>query len=347
MSKTYSLSQLGWSPFFQQQLTLELWQETTPARIIEVQRSGFILASESGDLSLQRTPSTQDVTIGDWVLIDPLKHVVKRLERNTLLSRKAAGEKVAQQNIAANVDTLFIVCSANQDFNLNRVERYLAIAHEAGAQPVVVLSKVDLCEDASAFIAQLQRLDPMLLVEGINCLDSKSVQALRPWCSTGKTIALLGSSGVGKSTLVNSLTDSHQQQTGDIRHDDDKGKHTTTARSVHFLLDGGLLIDTPGMRELQLADCERGVDSTFGDIVALSEQCRFSDCRHDQEPGCAVRQAIENGQLEQRRLNSYLKLKREQQINSATLAEKRAREKGLSKMYKRVQEEARKNKQAF
>ena len=346
MSKTYSLTQLGWSPFFQQQLSFEQWQACKAARVMEVHRSGFVLAAEAGQITLERLPSMQDFAIGDWLLLDQENRVECRLERSSLLSRKAAGETVAQQNIAANVDTLFIVCSANQDFNLNRVERFLALAHEAGAQPVVVLSKVDQCESPEDYLDQLRGLDPMLMVEGINCLEPASTDSLRSWCSNGKTVALLGSSGVGKSTLVNTLIGVDEQQTGDIRHDDDKGKHTTTARSVHFLATGGLLIDTPGMRELQLADCDKGLEATFSDIVDLAEQCRFADCQHQSEPGCAVKRAIENGELDARRLRNYLKLEREQSINSATLAEKRARDKDLSKMYKRVQGEARRYKNA-
>lgn len=344
MSKIYALPQLGWKPFFQQQLSLEEWQDNIPARIIEVHRSILVVETEQGRKTIERNVHMHNAAIGDWLLTDSESRFIRLLEPSSLISRKAAGETVAQQNIAANVDTLFIVCSANQDFNLNRIERYMAIANEAGAQPVVVLSKIDECPEPQTYIDKVQALDPMLIVQGVNGLDPESVASLQEWCSQGKTVALLGSSGVGKSTLVNTLLGQQVQSTGDIRHDDDKGKHTTTSRSLHFLPEGGILIDTPGMRELQLADCEEGLDATFKDILALAEQCRFADCHHQSEPGCAVKQAIEDGQLEERRLNNYLKLGREQSFNSATLAEKRARDKGLSKMYRRVQNESRKMK---
>lgn len=344
MSQIYSLSQLGWKPFYQQQLSLEEWHDCQPARVIEVHRSRVVVVSESACLDIDRLPKMDNLTIGDWLLINGEGQFVRPLERSSLLFRKAPGTSIGRQNIAANVDTLFIVCSVNQDFNLNRIERYLTIAHEAGAQPVVVLSKADECEDSQCFKEQVQSLDPLLTVETVNCLNRDSVEALHHWCTTGKTVALLGSSGVGKSTLVNTLSGSEVQATGDIRHDDDKGKHTTTSRSVHFLEAGGLVIDTPGMRELQLADCETGLDTTFADIVSLSKECKFADCQHQSEPGCAVKIAIENGQLEQRRLDSFHKLQREQGFNSATLAQKRAKDKSLSKMYRRVMNESRKSK---
>jgi len=331
------LAPLGWKPYFQQQLSLEEWDKVTPARIIDFQRSVFTLHTGSTQLTLAITPSMPAMTVGDWVLLDEENHFIRLLERASLFTRKAAGSKVATQLIAANIDTVFIVSSMNQDFSLNRIERYLALSHEAQVEPVVVLTKLDLCEDPESFIQQTQHLNSLLMVVAVNGLDANSVKALTPWCGVGKTVALLGSSGVGKSTLVNTLLGRMVQNTAAIRADDDEGRHTTTSRSLHPLSLGGLLLDTPGMRELQLSTSEQAIAGTFSEITALAENCKFADCQHLQEPGCAVRAAVESGELDERRLVSFHKLMREQALNSATLAEKRARDRKLGKMYRKSQ----------
>ncbi|OAJ93526.1 ribosome small subunit-dependent GTPase A [Vibrio bivalvicida] len=341
-----SLATLGWNNLFQQQLTLEdLEQEFTAARITEHHRSGYKLLSESGELPLEIHKSLPSMTVGDWILIDSNQHFVKLLDRQSLFHRKAAGSKVNEQLIAANVTTLFIVCSLNEDFNLSRIERYLAIAHEADVEPVIVLSKADLTNDAEEKKQQVQQLDPLLMIENVNALDEIQCQKLLPWCQIGKTVAFMGSSGVGKSTLVNSLLKDSAQQTGGIREADSKGRHTTTSRSMHFMPTGAVLIDTPGMRELQLIDCSEGVSEVFTDIESLANHCRFSDCRHQNEPNCRVLEAVELGELEQRRLTNYRKLLREQQRNSETLAQQRANHKQLTKRYRSSQSVHRGQKQ--
>ena len=328
-----TLTQLGWRPFFQQQIGLEQW-EYPVVRVIAQYRNRLKLLSEAGELGLELHPDMPAITVGDWLMLTPQGQFCQLLERQSLFRRKAAGSKVGEQLIAANVDTLFIVTSLNEDFNLNRIERYLSLANEAQTEPVIILSKADLCDDVDRFRSQVQALDPLLMVESINCLDADELDNLLPWCGTGKTVALLGSSGVGKSTLINTLLGLAVQYTAAIREDDSKGRHTTTGRSLHLMSQGGLLLDTPGMRELQLADCDKGVTATFADITSLAEQCRFGNCRHDGEPGCAVQKAISQGELEARRLSSFQKLMREQAFNSATLAEKRARDKSFGKMIK-------------
>lgn len=345
-SHPMTLQQLGWQPVFQQQLTLEDYDNSIFARIIAHHRSGYVLASEHGEIQLPVHHSQPAMTVGDWVILDHNHQLIRLLERQSLFSRKAAGSKVAEQYISANIDTVFIVVSLNQDFNLSRIERYLALANEAQVEPVIVLTKQDLCDDTEDKVQQVQQLDSMLMIEAVNSLDMESVQVLSPWCKTGKTVALMGSSGVGKSTLVNSLVGTQEQETGGIREDDSKGRHTTTSRSLHLLETGGLLLDTPGMRELQLADCSDGVSETFADIESLVSQCRFSDCQHQTEPGCQVLAAMEKGDLSERRFNNYLKLLREQARNGATLAERRSHNKQLSKMYKTVQSESRSLKQS-
>jgi ribosome biogenesis GTPase len=304
------------------------------ARVTAQHRNRLELLCEAGELGLDLHPGMPAITVGDWLLLTPDGQFQQLLERQSLFRRKAAGSKVAEQLIASNVDTLFIVTSLNEDFSLSRIERYLSLAHEANSEPVVILSKADLCDNPEAARRQVQALDPLLTVEPINCLDAGEIDRLRPWCGTGQTVALMGSSGVGKSTLVNTLLGGAVLDTAPIREDDGKGRHTTTRRSLHLTPLGGLLLDTPGMRELQLADCDQGITATFSDIALLSEQCRFGNCRHDSEPGCAVQNAIRRGELEARRLESYRKLMREQDFNRATLAEKRARDRSFGKMVK-------------
>jgi len=253
-------------------------------------------------------------------------------------------DPLTEQLIAANINTLFVVSALNHNFSLNRIERYLVLAREAGAEVVVVLTKADLCDDPAHCTDQVRALDPMLMVEAVNARDQASVQVLEPWCRTGHTVAMLGSSGVGKSTLINTLLGQVSQDTAPARASDDKGRHTTTSRSLHWMANGSVLLDTPGMRELQLTDCESGVQETFADIEALVAQCRYSDCQHQTEPGCAVLAALDTAQIDQRRLSNYLKLMREQAHNSASLAEKRARDRSLSRFYRSVQNESRSRK---
>ncbi|MEZ9070701.1 ribosome small subunit-dependent GTPase A [Vibrio splendidus] len=345
-SHPMSLQQLGWQPVFQQQLILEDYDHSVIARIVAHHRSGYTLASEQGEIVLPIHQNQPAMTVGDWVILNSDLQFDRLLNRQSLFSRKAAGSRVAEQYISANIDTVFIVVSLNNDFNLNRIERYLALANEAQVEAVIVLTKKDLCDGYQDKVQQVQSLDPVLMIESVNSLDQDSTQVLSPWCKTGKTVALMGSSGVGKSTLVNSLLGETQQATGGIRDDDSKGRHTTTSRSLHLLTSGGLLLDTPGMRELQLADCAEGVSETFSDVEELAIQCRFSDCHHESEPGCAIRKAIESGELSKRRFSNYEKLLREQARNGASLAEQRANGKQLSKMYKTVQSENRKIKKS-
>jgi ribosome biogenesis GTPase len=332
---SHKLEQLGWRPFFQQQMGLEHWGYPV-CRVVAQHRNRLELLSEAGAVELALDPGMPAITVGDWLVLTPEGRFLQLLERHSLFRRKAPGRKVSEQLIAANVDTLFIVTSLNEDFSLNRIERYLSLAHEAGAEPVVILSKSDLCADPALFQREVQNLDPLLVVETVNCLDAGENQKLLPWCGTGRTVALMGSSGVGKSTLVNTLLGDPVQPTGSIREKDGTGRHVTTGRSLHQMKQGGLLLDTPGLRELQLTDCDEGVSSTFAEITALAEQCRFTDCRHGNEPGCAVQDAIDRGELDARRLSSYRKLMREQAFNSATLAEKRARDKRFGRMVKSV-----------
>jgi len=231
------------------------------------------------------------------------------------------------------------VSSCNADFNEARLERYLVLAKEAGAFPVVVLTKTDLCDAPEDFARRAMALLPSLLVETINALDPIDVEKLAPFCSPGQTLALLGSSGVGKSTLVNSMTASDAAATGAIREDDQKGRHTTTGRAFHRLQQGGWLIDTPGMREIQLADVASGISEVFEQLETLASQCRYADCGHTNEPGCAVQRAIASGELDESRLLRWRKLSAEERRNSESVAQRRARDKDFGKMVRNVMRE--------
>ncbi len=336
MNAHESLQSLGWRPFFQSQVAAD--GSLLPVRVLGVHRGRIEVAGERGRETLDLTSRAAElgVTIGDWVVLDPAGPVVReRLERLSLFQRRAAGTAGAIQLIAANVDTLFIVTSANRDFNVARLERYLAIARDAGVFPVVVITKADLAGATTKYVEQAASLSPGLLVELLDARDPQQVDVLRPWCEAGQTVALLGSSGVGKSTLVNTLT-GEQLATRAVREDDQRGRHTTTSRSMHRLPQGGWLIDTPGMRELQLVDVGDALDDVFSDVAGLAQRCRFADCSHEAEPGCAVQAAIADGALDGERLRRYRKLRSEDRRNTETLAERRSRDRSLGKLYKSI-----------
>lgn len=335
-----SLTQLGLRPFFQQQMTLDDYEQSQLGRVVEHHRSEVVVWSDQGVFKFPLTPKLQRICVGDWILFDSNK-IVSVLERQSLFQRKAVNSEHDTQLIAANIDSVFIVCSLNQDFSLNRIERYLAVAREAQAEPVVVLTKADQCNEVDALKEAVQRLDPLLAVYAVNALDTHAVEALKVYCRTGQTVALLGSSGVGKSTLVNNLLGLESMVTGEIRESDSKGRHTTTYRAIKWLPEGGLLMDTPGMREIQLSGCDEGLKQTFADIEALINHCRFADCTHQNEPGCAVIKALNKGKLDERRLNNYFKLKREEAHNSASVAERRSKDRSFSKMINTVQNQSR------
>ena len=344
MESEESLQRLGWRPFFQSQVAPD--SELLPARVLNVHRGRIEVAHDDGHAVVELSGKSANIAIavGDWVLLNADGPKVDRvLNRFGLFQRRAAGTNSDVQLIAANVDTLFIVTSANRDFNIARLERYLAIAHDAGAFPVIVITKAERVDSVSDFVSQASALSPGVLVEALDARSPDDVEVLLPWCESGQTVALLGSSGVGKSTLVNTLTGDHQV-TKEVREDDQRGRHTTTSRSMHRLPQGGWLVDTPGMRELQLVDIGDALDNVFAEVAALASQCRFSDCSHESEPGCAVRAAIEAGALDAERLRRYRKLLSEDRRNTETVAERRSRDKNFGKMIKSVMAEKRKDK---
>jgi len=305
-----------------------------PARVIEQHRSGYIVAEGPGEgyatespPEWQRAPSykqgmlpsEQRAAVGDWVLIEGIggiggkisSHIAALLPRHSAIKRAAAGEHYKQQVIAANIDTVFIVCGLDADFNPRRIERYLLLVQGSGSTPVVVLTKADKVDDVPAALAALVDIAAQdIAVIAVNAKDRDSVGALDAWLQSGSTAVLVGSSGAGKSTLTNTLLGIDRMKTAEVRESDARGRHTTTHRALIPLPSGACLIDTPGMRELKPTG-EEDVAENFSDIDALSEQCKFRDCMHAREPGCAVRAAIQTGALDASRYAHYLKLRDE------------------------------------
>jgi ribosome biogenesis GTPase len=278
------------------------------------------------------------IAIGDWLLIEhEAPRVLRVLERRSLISRMAAGVEQRMQAIAANLDTLFVVTSCNDDFNLSRLERYFTLARHAQVEPVIVLTKADLCADVQSFAMQARSIAGDIAVLVVNAIEhSAAGDALAPWLARGQTVAFVGSSGVGKSTLVNALLAREVQATNAIRQHDAKGRHTTTTRQMFALPSGAWIIDTPGMRELKLGAVEAAVSAVFDDIETLARNCRFRDCKHRDDAGCALHAAVAAGQLDARRLGSYLKLQREAERASQSVQERRAIDRRWGRMYRRI-----------
>lgn len=285
--------------------------------------------SISSRLPIQKGPEDRP-TVGDWLLIDrDDRKLVRILERASLFKRPAPADDRRIQLIAANVDTLFVVTSCDQDFNIARIERYLVLAREVGVRPVVVLTKMDRSPDPGRFAEAAGALQERLLVELVNARDPDSVARLSRYCGVGETVALVGSSGVGKSTLVNTLKGSDNIATQAVRESDGKGLHTTTVRQMHRLgfgpEGGGWLVDTPGMREIQMSEVTSGVAEVFDDLVTITLGCRFTNCSHGDEPGCALRASIAEGRVEPARVARWRKLADEDVVNTGSARFRRAR----------------------
>ena len=327
------------------------------ARVIAVHKDHYLVSRGDGDVFaeaagkfLHRAESAMDLpTVGDWVRADFLDdgtHAVIRelLPRKSLLRRKSAGRNVDYQLIGANIDTAFVLQSLDHDFNPRRLERYLVMVHESGALPAVLLSKCDLCTAAAAE-QKLARIADRVI--GLDVLpfsneSGEGLDRIEALLQAGRTYCLLGSSGVGKSTLLNRLLRSERLETQAVRAKDSKGRHTTTHRQLFRLPSGAMVIDSPGMRELGNLHVETGIDETFADIAKLERQCRFSDCSHGNEKGCAVRAAIEDGRLPEERYRNYQAMNREAAFNEMAYHEKRRKDRDFGKMVKSVMKHKRK-----
>ncbi|WP_159755726.1 ribosome small subunit-dependent GTPase A [Sphingomonas sp. 8AM] len=326
-----TLARLGWRRFFYEQVSAEQSRDCQPVRVISVHRGRVTVSGDGFEGSISSSlpePGGADdrATVGDWLLIDrSSRSLVRILDRTSVFKRPAPGDDRRVQLIAANVDTLFIVSSCDRDFNVARIERYLVLAREAGSRPVVVLTKADLSPAPERFVEAAQALQAALRVELVNGRDPTSAARLTGYCGFGETVALVGSSGVGKSTLVNTLRGSDSIATQTVREDDGKGRHTTTVREMHRLDGGGWLVDTPGMRELQMSEVASGVTEVFDDVTAVALACRFSNCTHVDEPGCAIHAAMAAGDIDSARVERWRKLVQEDAANSSAAAHRRSR----------------------
>jgi ribosome biogenesis GTPase len=334
------LELLGWQPFFAQQLDADEMIETPPVRVTQVHRNSLHVVGEDVDTTI--VYPDEEITVGDWILINEARTKPARvLHRKSLIKRRGAGHDRQVQMIAANLDTSFIVSSCNRDFNVARLERYIALAFEADVDPVIVLTKADLCDDLAPFVTAAKAISDKVPVIVLNALSDAPKRELSQWCKIGQTVAFLGSSGVGKSTLVNALTGSNVDTQG-VREADARGRHTTTSRHLHITRDACAVLDTPGMRELQVTDAASGISDLFPDLHNLTLECKFSDCSHTVEPGCAILAAVKAGEIDQDRLARWAKLATEEQTNSDALAQRKFKDKKLGKTIKSIQKKNRK-----
>lgn len=320
-----SVGRLGWDPGWEEAFAPFAARGHKPARVVAVHREASIVrdgegdrsASVSGSFRYEALAASDYPAVGDWVALDSGGLITAVLPRRTAFTRMAtdASRRGAnlddQQVMATNIDTALLVAGLDNDFNLRRIERYLAVAWSSGITPVVVLNKSDLADDVDGRLVAVEAIAPGVATVPVSARTGAGIAGLEAHLRPGTTAAILGSSGVGKSTLVNALLGADRQRTAEVRESDSRGRHTTTHRELFELPNGALLVDTPGIRALEVLGADEGVESTFDDVADLAAQCRFSDCRHEGEPGCAVRAALEDGRLSEARLESNRKLERE------------------------------------
>ena len=319
-----TLAELGWNDSFAEAFAPYAAEGCVPARVTLELKGFFEVTGEAGARLGEVTgkfihdarTAAQYPAIGDWVAITPQPGEETRanihavLPRRTKFSRKTVGEHVTEQVVAANVDTVFLVSGLDGNYHLHRLERYLAAAWASGAEPVVLLNKADINDDTDELIAGIKGIAPKVAVYVVSAQTRRGLKALAPYLQPGRTIALLGSSGVGKSTLINRLVGERLQFTQEVREADNKGRHTTTQRELFVAPSGVIVIDTPGMREISPWDAGAGIDAAFDDVSSVAARCKFRDCAHTVEPGCAVQAALADGSLTPERWQAYLRMQR-------------------------------------
>lgn len=315
------LEELGWDDFFQKQLEDGDFDDLTVGRVFRMEsqdilgiltKEGEINARISGKMKYQ---NIELPAIGDWVLVKPQElsnTILSVLKRKNHISRKVAGREYKEQVVGANIDYIFIVMGLDRDYNINRLERYLYMVKAARSKPVVILNKTDVIKgDIENKLGKVKIVAEGIPIHPISALNEEGLDPIRQYLKEGVTISLVGSSGAGKSTLINALLGEQRQATGEVREDDSKGRHITATRELFLIPGGGIIIDNPGIREIQLWGDKSSLDEVFSDIQELSQGCKFRDCNHISEPKCAVKQAVEEGILSKQRYENYLKMKKE------------------------------------
>lgn len=338
LNSSFNLNGLGWNQNLEKEF--HPYKNEYEAGRVAVEYKGMytvycekgeVYATVSGRMMHDAEAREDYPAVGDWVIIDPINTSADRtiirgiLKRKSKFTRKYAGPSTDGQIIAVNVDILFICMALNENYNLRRLERYLIMAWDSGATPVVLLTKSDLCSDVEEKIQQTELAAAGVDVHYSSCVNKTGLESIKKYIVPGRTIAFLGSSGVGKSSIINELTGDKIQEVREVSRIEGKGRHTTTNRELILLPDGGIVIDTPGMREFHLMDAEESVDSAFKDIESIGKSCRFSDCTHRTEPGCAVREAVESGVIDEKRLENYDKLRKEAEFMEKKASQKAAR----------------------
>ena len=326
------LSAFGWDGDFERKFQKFKEEDFLPARVVESNRLAYTLFSDvgeilgklSGNYRIKCQSNGDYPTVGDWIIFKPRTNtrfvsIQGMLERKSKFSRKVSGRGLGEQVIAANIDTIFIVSGLDQEFNVRRLERYVVLAAESNAEFVFILNKADLCKDADDIIAKTKSLFPNIHIFQVSALDNQGLDQLKQYIQYGKTIVFLGSSGVGKSTIINCLLGEERQKTGHLSNHNGRGRHITSSKNLILLPSGGLVIDTPGLREIQMLASGEGLGSAFSDIEQLSKNCKYKNCKHIDVAGCAVLAAVSDGTLSEKRLRSYHKLKREIEYNNSRI----------------------------
>ncbi len=353
-----TLQQIGFNEALEDYLAKEQMDTSEIGRVIVEHKERYVVQTESGSLNAEITGNLRYSAesrldfpaVGDWVKLMAYDEnsavILGVLPRTSLLERQAIGKHGERQIIATNVDFAFIMQAVGLDFNLNRLERYLSICHSARITPIAILSKTDLTteEEIRQLIDQVRLRHADLQVIPLSNETLEGLEQIRQHLKEGKTYCILGSSGVGKSSLINNLLNKEHMKVSAISEQTNKGRHTTSHRELFVLEDGGVIIDTPGMRELGITEKSQGLETTFSDLAELAKQCKFNDCTHTNEEGCAILEALDNGEIDEKALENFQKLKREQERFESTVREKRAKDKKLGKLYKRIQEDKRKRK---